>query len=235
VRLESNGKNYSGEILSCEGFELTMIFDSFNQNPRQSKLSYATVHQFQGSEKDAIIFDCVDSYRQVKPGVLLTVHKNNNSLRLINVAVTRTRGKSIAVANRNYWNNKLPLTGSILRNLLDYLKEKGAHCFRNNFVNPCCSNTQSLRNLKAHNGLDCMYSLLGDISTAKAEILMDIPKGSVLNEEELTNALEDAQKRGVKVLLRAEKPHTLSSKLSKLCHVQPFAWSPVTVIDSRIS
>lgn len=213
----------------------SMIIDSFNKNPEQNKLSCATVHQFQGSEKDVIIFDCVDSYRQSKPGVLLTGHKNNNSLRLINVAVTRARGKFVAVANRSYWNNKLPLTNSILRNLLDYLKEKGEHCYGNDLVNLCCSNTLSSRNLRGYNGLFCLDQLLADIYAAKTEILMDVPDGSVLNEEVLAHALEDVQKRGVKILIKAEKPNNLSPKLSKLCRMHAFTWSPVTVIDSRIS
>jgi hypothetical protein len=45
---------------------------------------------------------------------------------------------------------------------------------------------------------------------------MDIPEGAVLNEEELTNALEAAQRRGVKVLLRAEEPAFINlNKLQK--------------------
>ena len=80
-----------------------------------------------------------------------------------------------------------------------------------------------------------MNQLLVDISAAKTEILMDIPEGSVLNEKEFINAFENAQKRGVKVLIRAEKPNTLSQKLSKFCHMYSIAWSPVTVIDNQIS
>ena len=35
----------------------SMILDYFNETPSQSKLFCATVHQFQGSEKDVIIFE----------------------------------------------------------------------------------------------------------------------------------------------------------------------------------
>ncbi len=51
----------------------------------------ATVHKFQGSERDMMIFDTVDSYPQERPGVLFFDHKNH---RLVNVAVTRARGSS---------------------------------------------------------------------------------------------------------------------------------------------
>ena len=35
----------------------------------------ATVHKFQGSERDMMIFDTVDSYPQERPGVLFFVTK----------------------------------------------------------------------------------------------------------------------------------------------------------------
>lgn len=213
----------------------SMITDSYKDSPDQSMLSCATVHQFQGSQRDVIIFDCVDSYRQAKPGVLLTGQKNNNSLRLINVAVTRARGKFITVANGSYWKNKLPLSDSLLRYLLDYIIEKGAHCSRDDLIDLCCSNTHPSGILKWYNGLLCVPQLLADLDDAKTEILMDIPDGSVLNEEELANALEAAQKRGVKVLVRAEKPGSLGAKLSHLSNLQSFAWSLVTVIDKHIT
>ncbi|MEW9053059.1 MAG: AAA domain-containing protein [Neobacillus sp.] len=59
----------------------------------------STVHRFQGSERDVIIFDVVDSYPQKRPSVLLT---DKNSRRLVNVAVTRARGKFIQVIDTHF-------------------------------------------------------------------------------------------------------------------------------------
>ena len=59
----------------------------------------ATVHKFQGSERDMMIFDTVDSYPQERPGVLFFDHKNH---RLVNVAVTRARGKFIQLSDCHY-------------------------------------------------------------------------------------------------------------------------------------
>jgi hypothetical protein len=59
----------------------------------------STVHRFQGSERDLIIFDVVDSFPQKKPSVLLT---DKNSTRLVNVAVTRARGKFIQIRDCHY-------------------------------------------------------------------------------------------------------------------------------------
>jgi len=200
----------------------------------QSELTCSTVHQFQGSQKDVIIFDCVESYHQKSPGILLTTNKNNTSLRLINVAVTRARGKFITVANLSYWNNKLPLDNSLLKNLFSYIKEKGKSCSGNELINMLCSNNSISEKIKWYNGLQCISSFLDDIRSSEKEIFMDIPQGNVINEEEIFISISEAIKRNVKVWVRAETPNKLA-KLSKLCYKHPFAWSPVTIIDSRIT
>ncbi|MCG3056909.1 Upf1 family helicase, partial [Escherichia coli] len=56
----------------------------------------ATVHKFQGSEKDLMIFDTVDSHPFSKPGILLI---NELADRLINVAITRAKGKFIMIGD----------------------------------------------------------------------------------------------------------------------------------------
>lgn len=58
----------------------------------------ATVHKFQGSERDMMLFDTVDSYPSERPGVLFFDHKNH---RLVNVAVTRARGNLFSFLTAN--------------------------------------------------------------------------------------------------------------------------------------
>ncbi|USK68573.1 AAA domain-containing protein [Peribacillus asahii] len=67
----------------------------------------ATVHKFQGSERDMIVFDNVDSYPQHRASVLLT---DATSDRLINVAVTRARGKLINIVDRKYIETRVSKT-----------------------------------------------------------------------------------------------------------------------------
>ncbi len=89
-----------------EGYESIGIITPYNAQSRfinnilrdtlpnsRGNINCATVHKFQGSEKDIIIFDTVDSYRMRRPGVLLTDDKEEKSQRLINVDVTRARKK----------------------------------------------------------------------------------------------------------------------------------------------
>ncbi|NCU18874.1 AAA domain-containing protein, partial [Pallidibacillus pasinlerensis] len=63
-----------------------MFFPTNDLTVNDEKIVAATVHKFQGSERDMIIFDTVDSYPQSRTGMLLT---DKNSEKLINVAVTR--------------------------------------------------------------------------------------------------------------------------------------------------
>lgn len=83
-----------------------MARDIIEQCPALHSITCATVHQFQGSERDVIFYDAVDCYRMTYPGVLLTSTTNNYANRLFNVALTRAKGKFIAVLNIAYMENK---------------------------------------------------------------------------------------------------------------------------------
>ena len=66
----------------------------------------STVHQFQGSERNIIIFDGVESYPSKKTGWLMSRNENGSVTRLINVAITRAKNKLITIANLGYWFNE---------------------------------------------------------------------------------------------------------------------------------
>lgn len=83
----------------------------------------ATVHRFQGNEKDIIILDLVDS-PPFRIGKLLSGRWGSAAMQLLNVACTRAKGKLVVVAHRNYLYEKLP-AGDSLDNLLKYLDRKG--------------------------------------------------------------------------------------------------------------
>lgn len=88
-------------------------------------VSVSSVHQFQGSETDVVLFDTVDFLRQPKPGYLLMKQDEEDdvALRLVNVALTRARVKFVLVTNAGYFGGKLP-EGAALKNLIGYLKER---------------------------------------------------------------------------------------------------------------
>ena len=74
------------------------------RDPRQIECS--TVHRFQGQERDVVILDTVDA-EPMKPGVLLSERgAHSTAQHLINVAISRARGKLIVVADVRYFEQR---------------------------------------------------------------------------------------------------------------------------------
>lgn len=90
--------------------------------PRE-RITCATVHRFQGSERDVIIYDTVESAPMTKAGVLLSGAGDGHGLekRLLNVALSRARGKLAILANLAHLRAALP-DGNIYRRILDELE-----------------------------------------------------------------------------------------------------------------
>lgn len=65
----------------------------------QSIVEAGTVHQFQGSEADAVVFDLVDGPGRSNLGLLL---RGDAGTRLVNVAISRAKGKLIVIADREW-------------------------------------------------------------------------------------------------------------------------------------
>jgi superfamily I DNA and/or RNA helicase len=70
------------------------------------RIECSTVHRFQGQERDVVILDTVDA-EPMKPGVLLSERgAHSTAQNLINVAVSRARGKLIVVADVDYFERR---------------------------------------------------------------------------------------------------------------------------------
>jgi hypothetical protein len=81
----------------------------------QHAVHTGTIHRFQGGERDAIILDLVDA-APLPPGVLF---RSDDGLRLLNVAITRARGKLVCLSDGTYLKRSSPSTPAwaILSNL----------------------------------------------------------------------------------------------------------------------
>ncbi|MBE6183185.1 DEAD/DEAH box helicase [Heyndrickxia ginsengihumi] len=77
----------------------SLIDDLYENEKMTADIISATVHRFQGSERDMMVFDIVDSAPYARPSFLLS---GKESEKLINVAMTRTKGKFIHVANTDF-------------------------------------------------------------------------------------------------------------------------------------
>jgi superfamily I DNA and/or RNA helicase/ssDNA-binding Zn-finger/Zn-ribbon topoisomerase 1 len=92
-----------------------LVADKASVDRNFEKITPASIHRFQGRESELIIFDLVEGpMREIK---WLGGGFNSDAMRLVNVAVTRTRAKVIFIANLKYLKNKLR-SESILRQVV---------------------------------------------------------------------------------------------------------------------
>ena len=147
-----------------------MIHDTW-ENSKEWRIHSATVHQFQGSEQNIIIYDAVDSNPLQRPGGLLTKTKNNMANRLFNVAVSRAQGKFIMVVDRDYITSRSIKGNNLFRK---YALRSGVSPkeMENEealpYSLPEYSRIQVLKNDSAERLID------GDICNAEREIVFDI-------------------------------------------------------------
>ena len=62
-------------------------------------IDIGTVHQFQGSDSDVVVFDMVDGRGRSNLGALL---RGDTGMRLVNVAISRAKGKLVVLADRDW-------------------------------------------------------------------------------------------------------------------------------------
>ena len=90
----------------------------------QHKGIAATVHRFQGNEKDTMLIDITDSTGCRISKFMKGRSREDDGARLLNVAFSRARGNVVLIANFNYLRSKAPSHGIVL-SLLDLFIERG--------------------------------------------------------------------------------------------------------------
>lgn len=212
----------------------SMARDVAESNPELKPIVCSTVHQFQGSEKDIIVYDCVDCYRMPYPGMLLTSAENNYANRLYNVALTRSKGKFIGVANIAYMDNKKISKNLMFKRMIEEQREKqscidGQNLSRRRAV----INSKTMRFFDNEEGY---LFFIKDIIAANLEIRIDIPDKPVEDKffEKFATALQIALKNGVKVYLRAENKQAIPDILKPFAIENTFTVNPVVLIDKKI-
>jgi len=171
----------------------TLLQDLYNQQLQNGEILSATVHKFQGSEREVMVFDTVDSFPESRPSMLLT---GKESERLINVAVTRTKGKFVHLANRNYIKQKV-YRDKTIRKLVEF-QESTNQLITSGQIGTWIKNQ--------HEEVTWMHAkklekLMSDVRSAKSEILVSLPEGKVLSDE--WNRL--LQGSSVKLIFRQEE------------------------------
>ena len=194
----------------------------------------ATVHQFQGSEEDVIVYDAVDCYRLPFPGALIASTAGRYADRLFNVAMTRSKGKFICVANGSFMRNK-----GMSESLMFMQMLKSYRTTAPMIPEIICPNDDLEKYyfdfVEKENQVD---EFIKDLATARREVRIDIPDSpanSDINTTRIAQALAEAQSRGVKVFVRAESKKNLHPTLKYFAVENHYLTDPIALIDKTVT
>lgn len=194
----------------------------------------ATVHQFQGSEEDVIVYDAVDCYRLPFPGALIASTAGRYADRLFNVAMTRSKGKFICVANGSFMRNKGMSENLMFMQMLKSYRATAPMIPE--IIRPDDDlEKYYLDFVEKENQVD---EFIKDLATARREIRIDIPdspSNSDINTTRIAQALAEAQSRGVKVFVRAESKKNLHPTLKYFAVENHYLTDPVALIDKTVT
>ncbi|MDX5475145.1 MAG: AAA domain-containing protein [Bacillaceae bacterium] len=199
----------------------SLLEDILKEEKVHTNISAATVHRFQGSERDVIIYDSVDSYPFERPGMLLS-GKNND--RLINVAVTRSKGKFIHVCDRNFI-TKTTSYNKTIRQLVKHQTEQNT-VVTSEHIGKWIKNQHPKVNWIHARKTEIIFR---DIKQAKISIIFSFPMYEKLPKEwiDLLNSLDN----NVKVSLLSSTKTEPITKHEQLETDIPF---PFLIIDENI-
>lgn len=215
-----------------------MLRDIAGQNPNLNEMSCATVHQFQGSEQDVIIYDAVDCYREKYLSRLLVSMENNSANRLFNVALTRTKGKFIAVANENYLKSKSNSSDLMFWELMKKLDEENKRAYGDSLLQMLIDRDENKSTSFAFfTETSGFNQFLEDIRAAKMEVRIDIPGELQSNDDsnkQLAGALGVLREKGVKIFMRAEHRDKMPLQLIPFAINYKYVENPVVLIDKHV-
>jgi AAA domain len=152
-----------------------LLAELYKNELQQADIVSATIHRFQGSERDVMVFDTADSYPQNRAGMLLI---GKESERLINVAITRTKGKLIHISNGSFIKEHV-YPSKTLRKFVDH---------QLNFDQVVKPWDIGLWIRNQHPRLQWMHAkkldrVMNDLHGAKRSIVFSMPNDQVLSNE----------------------------------------------------
>lgn len=202
---------------------------------RKYDITCSTVHQFQGDEKDIIIFDTVESYPNEKLGQLTSNNKGNAIDRLVNVAITRAKGKLIVIGNYSYWKNYAYPNNSFLK-LMKYIERQdksfiiGAEQLKR-FIEK--SRIGKIRFWDDDD--NAAYAFIEDIRAAKDNINIMLATGNEINSSCLKElkSLADSDSN-IKIEIKSPTDQKQLTGLNKFTYITKRDSLPISIIDNNV-
>ncbi|MEH7012858.1 AAA domain-containing protein [Neobacillus niacini] len=198
-----------------------LLEDLYEKEKLTADIVSATVHRFQGSERDVMIFDTVDCDPQERAGMLLT---GKDSERLINVAITRTKGKFIHVCNHAFI-RKHVYNRKTIRQLVEH-QERHQQSVKTKDIGTWIKH--QLPRLQWIHALK-LEQVIKDLESARSEVVISLPVNIELSEQWKSTLVNRHQ--SVKLTIISEKSWP---------DLQPTYWQeegwtfPFVIIDQHI-
>lgn len=198
----------------------------------------ATVHQFQGTESDVIVFDAVESYPKGAVGYLMGKEPNQVT-RLINVAITRGKGKVIVVANARFWENIFKGRNHVFYRLLQHIKNKNHQVveYQDKTLQPYVESINPGKVVDIFvDEQDAIAKFEQDMLKAKWKVVISLPSGALREtENQVFKLIDDADSRGVDILMKSNDYASLPQHWKNYCRGTENATFPLIIIDDEVS
>jgi hypothetical protein len=164
----------------------------------------ATVHRFQGWEREVVVFDVVDSAPLRQPGIMLRGGMRDDALRLLNVAMSRAQGKLVLLGDLGFLTSRCAPASAFTA----FLREVTARGVREP-VGPDFLRDRLVREGSSERGIrwcreprDALRIAHTDIRNARKEVLINWP------DRDLEDLLPDevirpVRQRDVRVVVSA--------------------------------
>ncbi len=204
--------------------------------------SVTTIHKAQGRERDCIIIDLVEGPPHNVGRMLNAPSIESDTARLLNVAISRARGKLILVVNKQYFIDRSK-SGNFVRELLDEISDKGTIIeadgilsgYPANIKPVTQTNVEQIANIAGIQGTQpgmaevasdskqVIYDAIGfykafmdDIDKATSRVVIFSPFIARKRMSKLIGTLKSAVGRGVEVYLIVRSPKEDSARYTDI-------------------
>jgi len=176
------------------------LLSSLLAQSKSCKLSSGTVHKYQGSERDIIIYEVADGEGSLPPSRFIRADDiAEQGARLLNVALSRARSNIIMVANLQYLRENLR-KNTIFLKLLNLMEEKGKIIPVNKILRPISTpSNEQQKPITWYHRKNSSSPLTRDVTSAQNKITLAI---DLVCDDKLSfweKILQQAVVRGVKV------------------------------------
>lgn len=200
----------------------------------RKQLEASTVHKYQGSEKDYIIFDAVDMVPLKKPGRLLSAQNNDTANRLVNVAMTRAKGKFVCVSDVNFFMSYKDET-LLLHKLIAENQNSNKHIQKEQIADALMNiNTPHMKFFYEE---DAPRSLFEDIKNAQNEVIVFMPHGVSVhteNNSELIEAIHNKSFDNINLKIYHTPGEITPECLGRFASENKYSKAPLIIVDEKI-